>query len=134
MKKNIVIMAFLIAFINKEAIASENNFECSKEAITQVQIDACASEKYKLADKEMNDLYFKLNSILKSENMKQKELLQSQRSWIKTRDSDCQLYTTISGGGSISNFINLECLIEKTTLRINFLKNIYKCEIMPNEC
>ncbi|HDO7145026.1 lysozyme inhibitor LprI family protein [Klebsiella pneumoniae] len=134
MKISTMIIALLFVLINKTATAAENNFDCVKDSTTQMQIDSCASDKYKQTDKEMNELYFKLNSTLKNENLKQKSLLQSQRNWLKTRDSDCQLYTTISGGGSINNFINLECLSEKTILRINFLKSLYKCETMPNEC
>ncbi|MDZ4726098.1 MAG: lysozyme inhibitor LprI family protein [Leptospira sp.] len=81
----------------------------------------CLQKVYFQADKELNESYKKLNSML---DKKTKAVLkESQLAWINERNTDC------SWKDDRGSFVNMDCATNKTISRNNFLKDrIRECK------
>lgn len=89
-------------------------------AQTQAGMNQQAQEKYLKSDKELNKVY---KQLLGSLNAKNKTLLiQSQKDWIRFRDSHCAFETNDYQGGSMRPMVYSTCLQERTDARIKDLK------------
>jgi uncharacterized protein YecT (DUF1311 family) len=114
--------AFIAAAISCSASSNSaatddpfRNFNC-KNARVQMELNYCADQGYKSADKKLNALYRKL---IDAAEPKERELLKTaERNWIAYRDSECALETAGSEGGSIAPMEYSMCLTEKTEAHI----------------
>ena len=90
---------------------------------------------FELADKELNDVYKnimnRINSgelsdrtLVDSAELKQ-SLLSSQRSWLQFKKSNCDAFYVLQSGGSQRNEGRMECEIEMTKERTNYLISWY---------
>jgi uncharacterized protein YecT (DUF1311 family) len=93
-------------------------------AQTQTEMNAEAYKNYDLADKDLNKAYKKLISILNPEE--KKLLIETQRDWIKFRDSHCKFEAQPFNMGSMQPLIRANCLEEKTRARTKDLKESYE--------
>lgn len=71
-------------------------------------------DEYAYVDKELNSTYTQLLNMLSPE--KQLLLRKSQKAWLIFRDLDCKWAFTAEP---------LDCLIDRTTLRVNELKDTF---------
>jgi uncharacterized protein YecT (DUF1311 family) len=113
--------AILCSALPGGAAAEEpfRNFNC-KNAKVQMELNYCADQDFKSADRKLNALYRKL---LDGDDPKEKALLKvAERDWIAYRDSECALETAGSEGGSIAPMEYSVCLTEKTGARIKELQ------------
>ena len=75
----------------------------------------CADADYKAADKQLNQSYAALKKTLDADGVKL--LLDSQRAWLKFRDTNCAVAADQMRGGSLAPVINLGCLADMTSKR-----------------
>lgn len=123
------------AFFSISALAADKpESNCLQTAQNQTELNDCAAQTYKNADREMNTAYKKVMDTLKSSPKKSKALLQAQRAWLKFRDADCAFLSSNSAGGSINAMNKALCLSERTTERTNSLNKIKKCDMGDPEC
>ena len=106
--KHLIIALFILCFNN-------NSFDQ-----TQLEINETANVKFKKADAELNKVYKQLMAIL-DKNEKQL-LIQSEKDWMKFRDSHCKFDASQYEGGSIQPLIYSTCLEELTKKRITEIK------------
>jgi len=106
----------------------EAKFDCENDTpVTTFDMRECASYSYEKADKELNEVYKKLiasyEQALKEEQERSDEgddldyvrqrfetLRQSQRDWIKFRDSFCDFEASHFWGGTVAPWVYISCL------------------------
>jgi uncharacterized protein YecT (DUF1311 family) len=93
---------------------------CDLSAQTQGEMNDEAYENYKKADKELNEVYQRL--IKRLDKKEKAMLVQSQKDWLKFRDSHCDFTAEENEGGSMQPMVWAMCLEEKTRERITDLK------------
>ncbi|GAA5168719.1 lysozyme inhibitor LprI family protein [Viridibacterium curvum] len=104
---------FALGFAMIVVATSSHAAGCGKprNAFDQVY---CAGNLFSQKDSDLNKTYTALRQQL---DAKQKDVLkQGQLDWIKARDAAC------SKEDSTGYFVNLDCAIEKTDARLEFLK------------
>ncbi len=90
------------------------------KAQTQLELNEAEAKNYQLKDAELNKVYKKLVTMLKSKD--KQLLLKSQRAWIAFRDSHCAFAASSYEGGSMQPSVHMGCLSELTEKRIIELK------------
>ncbi len=96
-----------------------------KNAVTQLDMNQCASSNFKQADTELNRTY---KQVLAKTSIEQRALLKSaQLTWIKYRDADCTFQSSATEGGSAHPMIISACLTHKTEERTAQLKSYLDC-------
>ncbi|MDT9190172.1 MULTISPECIES: lysozyme inhibitor LprI family protein [Limnospira] len=87
---------------------------------TQADLNACAIERYRNADAQLNSTYQRLTSMISAD--RRQKLVQAQLSWIQFRDNHCSFVSSTTrggGGGSMSPVIVYSCLTLLTQNRTN---------------
>jgi uncharacterized protein YecT (DUF1311 family) len=108
--KKICLAATMIAFAWSAHAAG--NCEKPKTAFDNVY---CESTLFSQADRELNQSYGTLRKQLST--AQQQSLKQGQIAWMRARDEQCSKQD--SGGF----MVNLECAVNMTQSRLNFLKS-----------
>jgi len=81
----------------------------------------CLQKLFFQADKELNESYKKLNSLIDSST--KKKLKELQLTWIKERNTEC------SWKDERGSFVNMDCAKNKTVSQTNFLNDrIRECK------
>jgi uncharacterized protein YecT (DUF1311 family) len=116
----------MIILVNLLELGSKNpvlaQISCN-DAQSQAQMNACASLSATNSDKKLNLIYQQIKSRLNNFQQK-KSLVETQRIWIKFRDSQCAFEKSFYSGGSIAPTIYYSCLSELTEQRNKQLQNI----------
>lgn len=95
-------------------------------AQTQIEINLCAAESYKHADKDLNEIYRIALKKLKAENPSKIERFKEvQRAWIKFRDLNCKYKYDLYEGGSMAPAVHSECMTELTQVRTNEIPALF---------
>jgi len=123
MKKVIFLCVAATLFAAAPARAAGTNCD---NATTQFDLDQCAGNDYQAADAELNRVYTRLMSQYDEQN--KTSLRQSERDWIRYRDSTCEHETAESQGGTMHPMLVSECLTEKTKDRVRELRKQLHCE------
>jgi uncharacterized protein YecT (DUF1311 family) len=89
--------------------------ECDR-ATTQNRLNTCAEDRYKQADKELNDTWRALPDATKT------RFRQPQRDWIAARDAKCKSAAAEAEGGSMQPLLYFGCLADQTKERTRWLK------------
>ena len=89
--------------------------DCSRLQ-TQLDMNFCAADNYKVADAELNRLWKRLKPAYDRMG-RGDELLQAQRAWLRHRDSTCKLEADDYRGGSIAPMVYSSCLERLTRQR-----------------
>lgn len=97
-----------------------------KSAITQREMNACASSALDRETKKINNVYGDLRAKL-DEKQKSK-LKEIQLAWIKFRDLECKFTASGVEGGSAYPMVHDACLAEMTQQRIKQLSRFLNCE------
>lgn len=82
---------------------------------TQLEINACAAERYKEADAELNKVYKQVMTELSKDRKTQ--LKAAQIAWIEFRDAHCQFKSAEYHGGSLYPTLYHDCLTAMTEFR-----------------
>ena len=85
---------------------------------TQIELDRCAMQEYQAADDQLNNVY----TQVMAQAADKEALRQSERDWIKFRDSSCEQETADSEGGSMHPMLVSQCMAEKTRARTRELR------------
>ncbi len=111
-----------------------DEIDCAN-AVTTVDLNACAEKEFDSADKDLNAAYKEIMADLTApdpgneENNKRwaEALKVSQRAWVAFRDADCQKLTVFeAGGGTATTGEILGCLTEMTQARTKSLRARYE--------
>jgi uncharacterized protein YecT (DUF1311 family) len=99
----------------------------SQFAFSQKHVDATGEteiyEAYEKSDKELNVVYNQLKKKLGSKDLV--NLINSQKDWIKFRDSNCKFKSYPEGeGGVIANKMYADCRMQITIDRTKELKSL----------
>jgi len=97
-------------------------------AITQGEMNQCAAQQYKAADKELNDLYKQITARLKDDSKAKQLLVKAQRAWIDFRDAECEFSASGVEGGSVYPLIHSDCITAQTKARVEAFKTYLKCK------
>ena len=84
-------------------------------ASTTVDMLQCADIDYQAADKRLNRSYGAFKKTLDAEGAKL--LLESQRAWLKYRDTNCALAADQARGGTMAPLVSLGCQADMTAKR-----------------
>lgn len=124
MLKKSTLVALSFAQISVLAFASQIQAKPSQElaqrvdcrnANSTVEINYCAGESYKAADRRLNDVYRRLSSKLRGEQRSQ--LIDAQQTWIQYRDRNCSFETFSSRRGTGHSTFLMGCLERMTKQR-----------------
>lgn len=102
----------------------------------QPEVDACVQIKFETVDQLLNKTYDivikelqagpatadQVQLLVNSEI--RKTLVESQRQWIKFRDAQCDVESTLVGTGTSAAAVGGQCLIDLTRERIRFLRRV----------
>jgi len=97
-------------------------------AVTQGEMNQCAAQQYKAADKELNDLYKQITARLKDDPKAKQLLVKAQRAWIDFRDAECEFSASGVEGGSVYPLIHSDCITAQTKARVEAFKTYLKCK------
>ena len=103
---------------NEQQIAQKVN--CASPQTT-VEMNICAGQEYKAADRKLNQVYRQLQSKL-SGSQKQR-ITQAQLAWIKFRDANCDYERGQFEGGTMASSTGTSCLAGMTEKRTKELEN-----------
>ncbi|WP_444930837.1 lysozyme inhibitor LprI family protein [Microbulbifer sp. SSSA002] len=90
--------------------------------------------QFEVADKALNNTYRQiitgidaggLSASLVDKTVLKNSLIKSQRSWIKFKSANCDAFYTLHSGGRQRNEAQLECEIEMTKSRTQYLNKTY---------
>jgi uncharacterized protein YecT (DUF1311 family) len=116
------IRLFLAVFlVSSVSVAAEPPYQCKYDG-NQQEMNACAAQDYKVADKTLNITYKQALSRLSAEN--REGLRREQRNWLKRRDPTCRAKVKNSEGGSIWPLEFFSCLKTATDKRTAQLKEV----------
>jgi uncharacterized protein YecT (DUF1311 family) len=105
--------------------------DCSN-AMTQAEINACASEDYDAADKALNAQWAKTKKVMVDWDAELDEqnkgavdsLMKAQRAWIEYRDGQCDAVGYSVWGGTMYPAVVAGCLADLTRKRTEELKDL----------
>jgi uncharacterized protein YecT (DUF1311 family) len=91
------------------------------DAESQAAMDDCTADQYKKNDAALNDVYKQLVARQDDPDEK-KDLVDSEKAWIKFRDADCTFMADDNKGGTIYPAVMNDCLSDLTQARTKELK------------
>jgi uncharacterized protein YecT (DUF1311 family) len=113
---------FSIAYSADDNLSKQYE-SCMKKANSTQDMLECGDAEYKLQDVRLNKAYKALQQNLNTERKKQ--LLDTQRLWIKFKESNCNFYFD-PDGGSMAKLNANSCLMSSTAYRAKELENLAK--------
>lgn len=108
------VLAFATQLKAKPSQEIAQRVDC-KNANNTVEINYCAGESYKAADRRLNDVYRQLSSTMRGEQ--KSKLIETQETWIQYRDRNCSFETFGSRGGTGYSAFLSGCLERMTKQR-----------------
>ena len=109
------------------------NGNCGK-APTQAQANACAERSWQASDAAMTREWRATHAAMQARDANDKSrgggfgyapaLLQSQRAWLKLRDTQCVLEGGVYGGGSAQPLARYSCMERMTNERAQALREL----------
>lgn len=100
---------------------------CMDAATSQGQMNSCASESYRAADKTLNDVYRRATARVNADAATKKKLVAAQRAWIVFRDAECDFVASGTGEGSAAPMVKLGCLEDLTRHRVDRIQKYLNC-------
>jgi uncharacterized protein YecT (DUF1311 family) len=117
----ILLAASLLVLSILPASAQGTKIDCSN-AVTQVEMDRCASSQYKAVDADLNKVYKQVLGMVQTQA--KDKLRQAQRAWVNYRDRHCQTVGAQAEGGSMQPLLITSCLTELAAARIAELEKL----------
>ncbi len=118
MMRKIIISMFVLSCGMSQAFDLKN---CADNAKTTSDTKHCISIAIDQADKELNATYQALMQA-KSTGFSKETLQKAQHAWIQFRDLNC----SVLNQGTISQELNMNCILETTKARTQELKELEK--------
>ncbi len=88
---------------------------------TQFDMNLCASQSARSADRQLNQTYQKAIAKFKG-TPQEKQLVEAQSSWIRFRDADCAFSRDRFQGGSIAPMVYSSCIARMSQQRTKELE------------
>ena len=123
-----MILPLLILAAEPSALGDPIEDACYERDQSQQGMNRCAGEAYERADEALNAQWKKVMAVYGDDPETKAILLDSQRSWLKYRDSQCRLTAHDSLGGSIYSLILSGCLADLTRKRTQQLVDLTRPE------
>jgi len=108
------VLAFATQIQAKPSQEIAQRVDC-RNANSTVEINYCAAESYRAADRRLNEVYRQLSSTVRGEQ--RSKLIDTQETWIQYRDRNCSFETVGSRGGTGYSAFLLGCLERMTNQR-----------------
>ena len=121
----LLLSAVLLGAGPNRAVAQHMNVPgvpCNKPSTTADEA-SCLAKASEAADRELNDVYARMRSVLNPEE--RNELLEAQRAWLKYRDLTCTAEYHLYDGGTGGPVTRFACLSAVTQERVATLKTTY---------
>jgi uncharacterized protein YecT (DUF1311 family) len=83
-------VALLFSLVATSGLCQSTDSPCWKAAMAQNEMNRCADLDARAADADLNEVYQKLLSKLKSDDNASKKLRDAQRAWVVFRDAHLQ--------------------------------------------
>lgn len=109
--------------IEDTALTTQDKPDPCPDAVTQLEINRCAAEQFRKADKLLNVAYKRIVGKLSSAD--RANLIEAQRAWLKYRSSNCWALRQFNGG-SLAPTDEAFCLQDLTEARTRELIEIYE--------
>ena len=98
---------------------------CLDDALTTVGMSDCYIAELKVEEQKLDGV---LNKAYKKSDWIIKEIIQSQKDWLKYRESHCRAMYASYGNGTMRLIAHPACMVEltkerKSQIRINFIEN-----------
>jgi uncharacterized protein YecT (DUF1311 family) len=132
-----VLAALLIAAVTPATAEEPAAADCT-EALSTVEMNACAGTEFEKADSELNRVYAKALAAVPGMATEdspfdakswEEALRVSQRAWVVFRDAECEGHVAkFWGGGTGATVDIIGCKTEKTEQRTRELKQRYEVE------
>ena len=114
---------FELTAIKNTAVTTQDKPGPCPDALTQLEINRCAAEQFRKADKLLNVAYKRIMSELSSAD--RANLIAAQRAWLKYRSSNCWALRQLHSG-SLAPTDEAFCLQDLTEARTRELIEIYE--------
>ncbi len=101
---------------------------------SQRDLDLCAANAYRAADKALNDTYTTITLRLKGNAAGRAKLVSAERAWVAYRDAECDFAASGVAGGSISPMIIADCRADATKQRQAQLAKYLNCQEGDTSC
>jgi uncharacterized protein YecT (DUF1311 family) len=95
---------------------------------TQSDLNVCADQDFKAADKALNEVYRTIVKRLSQDSESKTRLTAAQKAWIAFRDAECDFQSGNSIQGSIYPMLVSICRTGLTKKRTEELKVYLKCD------
>jgi uncharacterized protein YecT (DUF1311 family) len=90
---------------------------------SNAEMTACFVSASKVAAEHLNKIYDRIREVLSANE--QKDLLGTQRLWLKFRDANCSAERNLYAGGSAAPMVYVACVEAVTRQRTSDLKAMY---------
>lgn len=111
--------ALAVALCFCAGAAAAQDVDCAR-AVAQQDMNWCAAEEYRAADKVLNDEW-RLTIGWAREVGLEEDLRAAQRAWIAYRDAACAVEAAVWEGGSMAPLIHATCMTRLTRARTDDL-------------
>lgn len=118
-------LALVLLTAGIAASRAEDAADCSK-AVTQSDINECASKVFQQADGRLNRVYGQL--VAKLDPDARKLLRDAERAWVDYRDKECEFATAANAGGTIRPMYIAQCQTALTKRRTRELEVQRDCK------
>ncbi|QGZ65931.1 lysozyme inhibitor LprI family protein [Paraburkholderia acidisoli] len=119
-----LVSAAALAFLSAPAWSAQS--DCMTTATTQQAMNACAGQKLKASDQQLNTTY---NALLaKTSKPGGEQLRKAQRAWVAWRDAQCQFDTLGTRQGSVNPMVYTLCVNDLTQQQTKHLAAQLHCE------
>lgn len=119
MNRQIYLFILIMLFGHTLVFAdTDDQVQCVPDSTIHNDILACYIDEFKDIDQKLNTTYKNKMASLKKSKMD--KLQRSQRNWLKEKESKCVVDE--ANYGRESHFDAMQCQIDMTTKRINFLQ------------
>ncbi len=92
----------------------------------QADINDCATDRYAVADKTLNQDY--ATYLKRLSPIQRKQFRQAQNAWIKFRDTSCAFQASGVEKGSAHPMVHRQCLASMTEERVKQIKALASCQ------
>jgi len=110
----------------KHTVEDAEAVACFDKELTQMGMNMCAGAEFQRADRALNAAWAKAKAWTKDDSQSAKLLLESQRAWLKFRDTQCELISDENRGGSIVPLVYGKCMTGLTRQRTETLVSFAK--------
>ena len=115
-----LVIAVLLSFLNGGLYAAQSSDEyktCSNGASTQAALHRCADEELRRADRDLNDAYQRLLSIVKDKPSAAAKIKAMERAWLAYRDALVEaLYPATDKQAAYGTMFVVEALLVRARL------------------